>query len=131
MQNPLLGVRVLIVEDEMLIVMLMEDMLADLGATAVAHASNVAEGLVLAERDDFDVAILDLNLDGSKVFPVAEVLKVKGAPFVFASGYGAGGVPPEFAEYPVIAKPYQIEQLSAGLEKALSIRKARCKSSHS
>ncbi len=117
------GLRVLIIEDEALIVMLLEDMLSDLGAVAAGQASTVAEGVSLAARGDFDIAILDLNLGGMKVFPVAEALKSRGLPFVFASGYGASGVPAAFGSQPVVAKPYQIEDLAAALSKALSAKR--------
>jgi CheY-like chemotaxis protein len=74
----------------------------------------------LVERGGFDAAILDLNVAGQKVFPVAEQLAARGVPFLFASGYGASGVTPEFAARPVVAKPYQIDELSSALGRALS-----------
>ena len=77
------GKRVLIVEDEMLIVMALEDMLTDLGAIPVAQACSVSEGLALVEKGQFDVAILDINLRGTKVFPVAEALEASGKPYIF------------------------------------------------
>jgi CheY-like chemotaxis protein len=114
------GRRVLIVEDEALILFMLEDMLSDLGAEVAAQATTVPQGMALATRGGFDVAILDLNLGGMKVFPVAEVLRTQGLPFVFASGYGASGVPAEFAGHPVVAKPYQIGDLAAALSRALA-----------
>jgi CheY-like chemotaxis protein len=114
------GLRVLVVEDEALIVMMLEDMLTDLGATLAGHAGTVSEGMSLVERGGFDAAILDLNVAGQKVFPVAEQLAARGVPFLFASGYGASGVTPEFAARPVVAKPYQIDELSSALGRALS-----------
>ena len=103
--------------------MLVEDMLADLGAFAAAHAGSVEEGISAAKRDGLDIAILDMNLGGAKVFPVAEILRAQGTPFVFASGYGAGGVPPEFSGYPIVAKPFAIEELARALTTALSVQR--------
>ncbi len=117
------GLRIFVVEDEQLIVMLLEDMLADLGATMAAQAGYLSEALKVAEVGNFDVAILDLNLGGTKVFPVAEALAVKGKPFVFASGYGATGIPAEFSAHPVVAKPYQLEEIAAALEKICPVKR--------
>jgi CheY-like chemotaxis protein len=105
--NELRGLRVLVVEDESLIAMLIEDALADLGCTLVAVASSLKDALDKAAALDFDIAILDVNLNGSPVFPVAELLAAKGVPFIFSTGYGAAGVPEEFASAPVLSKPFE------------------------
>lgn len=114
------GARVLIVEDEVLIFLTLEDMLSDLGATVAAHATTVPEGVALVDRGGFDVAILDVNLGGTKVFPVAKALIGRGVPFLFASGYGSVVLEGEFAGYACVAKPYQVADISDALAKALS-----------
>ncbi|WP_457939769.1 response regulator [Mesorhizobium sp. 10J20-29] len=114
------GLRVLVVEDEPLIAMLLEDMLIELGAIASEYASNVADGTSIVERGGIDIAILDLNLDGTPVFPIAKLLRSRGLPFTFASGYGVAGLPSEFEGYPCVAKPYQMEEIAAALIQALS-----------
>ena len=113
------GIRVLIVEDEMLIVMALEDMLTDLGAIPVAQACSVSEGLALVEKGGFDVAILDINLRGTKVFPVAEAMEASGKPYIFASGYGESEILPEFAGHPILVKPYQADRLVSALKTVL------------
>lgn len=115
----LAGMRVLLVEDESLVAMLVEDMLADLGCTVAAHAGSLPEALEEARAGGFEVALLDVSLDGKKVFPVAEALSVQGIPFAFASGYGRAGLPEAFRTRPVVPKPFQIEELSAALTAAL------------
>ncbi len=106
--EPLSGVRVLLVEDEALVAMLVEDMLADQGCDVVATAPRLAEALARVGEAtlEFDVAILDLNLAGESTFPVAAALAARGVPFAFATGYGAGGLPPEWRDRPTLQKPF-------------------------
>ncbi|WP_322867950.1 response regulator [Aquicoccus sp. G2-2] len=120
MSQSIRGSKVLVVEDEVLIFMMLEDMLSDLGATVAGHATGVAEGVSLVERGGFDVAILDLNLNGTKVFPVAEALQTRGLPFLFTSGYGSAALDGRFADQTCIDKPYQVADISRALSKALS-----------
>ena len=82
------GKRVLVVEDELMIRMLLQDMLADLGYTLAGEAGRIDEALALAKQGEFDVAILDVNLNGQPISPVVEMLIERGLPFVFATGYG-------------------------------------------
>jgi CheY-like chemotaxis protein len=98
--------RVLVVEDEMLIGMLLEDMLADIGHEVVAVVSRLKDALVAAEKETFDLAILDVHLHGEAVFPVAETLATRGIPFVFATGYGERGLPETYRDRPVLQKPF-------------------------
>lgn len=98
----------LLVEDEALVAMLVEDMLADEGCEVAAIASRVSEA-VAAARDhsiQMDLAILDVNLAGEPVFAVAEALAERGVPFAFATGYGAGGLPDEWKSRPTLQKPF-------------------------
>jgi len=116
------GVRMLVVEDEALIAMLVEDMLSDLGCTEVDIAGTVEQGLRMAApgKARIDAAILDVNVAGDKVFPIAEALEAQGIPFVFATGYGTAGVDPRFVDRPVIAKPFRLDALEKSLATALA-----------
>lgn len=107
--------RVLVVEDEYLIRMLMEDMLADLGYDLAAAVGTIAEASAHAANGAFDIAVLDVNLDGQEIFPVAEILAERGLPFVFVTGYGEGSLPERFRGRPALQKPFQSDQLKAAL----------------
>ena len=107
--------RVLVVEDEYLIRMLLEDMLADLGYEIAGAVGSIAEASKHAADAEFDVAILDVNLDGEEVFPVAEILAQRGLPFVFVTGYGEGSLPDSYRGRPALQKPFQAEQLRTTL----------------
>ena len=113
------GVRVLLVEDEAIIAMTAEDMLDELGCVTAATASSLAEALAAAEREAFDVALLDINLNGQQSLPVAARLRTAGTPFVFTTGYGAAGCGAEFADVPLVTKPYQIGDLETAIRAAL------------
>lgn len=117
------GVRVLLVEDESLIAMSVEDMLYDLGCSLAATAASVDEALEKVGEGGFDFALLDINLRGREVFPVADLLAERGVPFAFASGYGAAGLPPAFRDRAVVSKPFKMNDLSVALSAALD-RKA-------
>lgn len=107
--------RVLVVEDEYLIRMLLEDMLADLGYAVAAAVGSIAEARAHAASGDFDAAILDVNLDGQEIFPVADLLAERSLPFVFVTGYGERSLPERYRERPALQKPFQAEQLDAAL----------------
>ena len=89
--------RILVVEDEYLIRMLLEDMLADLGYDVAAAVGTIAEASDLAAKGDFNVAVLDVNLDGKEIYPVADILAKRGLPFVFVTGYGERSLPDPIA----------------------------------
>lgn len=112
--------RVLIVEDEAFVVMLIEDMLAELGFEIAGIASRVAAALPLVATLDFDLAILDVNLNGEMSFPVADAIAGKGVPYLFATGYGRPAIAAEHAHRPVIKKPFSIQDLGSAIKAALS-----------
>ena len=107
MNNKLDGLKVLVVEDEMMVSMLIEDMLGDLGCTVVGPASRLEEALKLAREADLDCAVLDVNLGGQPIFPLADLLREKGAPFAFATGYGDAGLRDVDRGSPVLQKPFR------------------------
>jgi CheY-like chemotaxis protein len=107
---------ILLVEDDNLVAMLAEDMLVELGYELHGNPRNVAEALLAVKRGGFDAAMLDVNLAGEKVFPVADALAASGIPFIFSTGYGEQSVPTPYGDRPVAAKPYTID----GLEQALA-----------
>lgn len=107
--------RVLVVEDEIMIRMLLEDMLADLGYGVAGSAGGLAEAIRLARDTEFDMAILDVNLNGDAVYPVADVLMERGLPFVFSTGYGERGLPEPYRDRPMLQKPFQMENLDQAL----------------
>jgi CheY-like chemotaxis protein len=101
------GLRVLVVEDEMMVSMLIEDMLGDLGCTVVGPASRLDEAIALVNGSELDCAVLDVNLGGQPIFPLADILRAKGAPFAFATGYGDAGLREEDRGSPVLQKPFR------------------------
>ena len=110
----------IVVEDEALVAMLLEDMLLDLGCTVVSVAGNIQDALANAADAIADGAVLDVNIAGEKVFPVADALARRGMPFVFATGYGPAGIDEQYPGAPVLAKPYSADALAKAL---LSFRK--------
>jgi DNA-binding response OmpR family regulator len=120
--SPLLGRRVLVVEDEMMIAMLVEDMLAELGCVAVgpAHALDVALNLARTEQG-LDAALLDVNLGGQPVYEVADALREKGVPAIFSTGYGDAGLREVDRGALVLQKPFRAGDLAAALNAALGV----------
>ena len=114
------GPKVLIVEDEYLIRMLLEDMLDELGFQVAAAVGSIAEAKQHADGGNFQAAILDVNVDGQEIFPVADVLAERGLPFVFVTGYGENSLPERFRGRPALQKPFQVDRLKATLDKLLS-----------
>jgi CheY-like chemotaxis protein len=109
------GRRVLVVEDESMIRMLLDGMLADIGYTMTAEAGALDEALALAKHEEFDVAILDVNLHSEPITPVAEILTQRGLPFVFATGADLRGVPQAYRGHPILQKPFRVEALERAL----------------
>jgi CheY-like chemotaxis protein len=112
------GRKVLIVEDEMMVVLYLEDVLQSLGHTVAATAGRLDQAVELAQTADVDFAMLDLNLAGARTYPVAEALRQRAIPFAFATGYGAGGIAAEYADVPTLTKPFRIEDIASLLDRS-------------
>lgn len=111
---------VLLIEDEALIRMMLVEMIEEVGHSVVAEAGDVTKGAVLATDVDFDLAILDINIAGDTIEPIASAIAARGKPFLFLSGYEASGVPDAFRGAPVVRKPCLVTELQAAIETALS-----------
>lgn len=122
MTQPLNGRRVLVVEDESLVAMLLQTILEDMECVPIGPASNIDEGEAMArDTEELDAALLDVNVAGRQVFPVAEVLKARGVPFVFSTGYGEGGLPEEWRGAVTIQKPFTEATIRDALMKAMGV----------
>jgi len=113
----LAGRRVLVVEDELMIAMLVESALEDEACTIVGPYGRVSEALEAASSEDLDLAVLDVNLAGEMVFPVAEMLAKRGVPFLLLSGYGEMALPKDRVDWPICAKPFKIDDLMSVLSR--------------
>jgi CheY-like chemotaxis protein len=109
------SLKVFLIEDEAMIRMMEVDMLEELGHYIAAEAGHLDKAIELARSTDFDLAILDVNLDGKNITPVAELIHARGLPIIFATGYGAAGVPEEFRDRPTLQKPFELQALHAAL----------------
>jgi CheY-like chemotaxis protein len=107
--------RILVVEDEYLIRMLLEDMLTDIGYTIAAAVGTIAEASKVAASEKFDLAILDVNVDGTEIYPVADILMERQVPFVFVTGYGERSLPEPYRNRPTLQKPFQADDLKKKL----------------
>lgn len=114
------GARVLIVEDEELISMMLSDMLETLGATAIGPFASLREAEPVAAAGAFDVAILDVHVGGQEVFPLADRLRAAGMPYVIASGSAGDTLPPAHRDAVQLPKPYALPALEAALNAALA-----------
>ena len=122
MSQAFAGRRVLVVEDESLVAMLLETILEDMGCVPVGPASTVDEGLqMVTDGDQIDAALLDVNVAGRQVFPIAEALKARGVPFVFSTGYGEGGLPDEWRGLPTLQKPFTEAAVRDALMNAMGL----------
>lgn len=111
--------RVLVVEDEPLVAMMLEEMLLEIGMEAVGPAATLEDALALARDVDVDLAILDLKLAGQRTYPVARVLRERKIPYIFATGYGPGELDEDFRSDPTLAKPFDQQSLEIALSKVL------------
>jgi CheY-like chemotaxis protein len=113
------AMRMFLVEDEALILMMTTDMVESLGHTVVAKASSLEQAMGPAQSADFDLAILDVNIAGENVGPIADIIAGRGLPFVFVTGYAENALPAAFRARPYLQKPYQAENLQAAIEAAV------------
>jgi CheY-like chemotaxis protein len=113
------GGSVFLVEDEVMIRMMVADMLEELGYRVVAEAGDINEAIRLLQSTDFDFAILDVNVNGKVISPVADLIKARNRPFIFATGYGSSGLPEEYRDRPALQKPFQIETLARVIDNTL------------
>jgi CheY-like chemotaxis protein len=120
--DDLTGRRILVVEDEAAISMLLEDMLLDFGCEIVGPAARLANALELVRDQSFDMAILDVNLAGEPIYAVAEALVARQVPFVFSTGYGSAGIKEPFRDRPVVQKPFSQQDLKRTLVEAMPPR---------
>jgi CheY-like chemotaxis protein len=112
------SLSVLLIEDEAMIAMLLEDMLADLGHQVAATAGRVDHAMRLSNELPIDLAIIDVNLNGEQTYPLATLLASRQIPFVFATGYGADGLQEEWRNIPVLQKPFQLIELAEAIVRA-------------
>lgn len=112
--------RVLVVEDEALVAMLIEDMLTELGHEVLGPAMRLESALKMARDETFDLALLDVNLANEQSFPVARLLQERGIPFVFATGYGLRGLEDRFQEIMTLQKPFESDQLADAISFVLA-----------
>jgi DNA-binding NtrC family response regulator len=114
------GASIFLVEDEGLIRLMLADMVEELGHRLVAEAANIQDAQVLAETAIFDLAILDVNLAGSTVTPVAKIIDSRGLPLLFITGYGSGGRPETFRKRPALQKPFSVSKLGETINAILA-----------
>ncbi len=111
----LIAPRVLVVEDEMTVAMLIEDMVGELAYEVAAVVTRLEDAMRLLDTDTFDLAMLDVHLNGKTVFPFAAALEEREIPFLFATAYGPRGIPPEFQSHMVLQKPFGPVELRRAL----------------
>lgn len=109
--------RILVVEDEVLVGMMIEQMLHELGHQLAALSTHLDEALRLAATATFDVALLDINLNGRQSFPVADAIRARGLPFLFATGYGSRILGAAYRDAPVLQKPFSRDELRRALDR--------------
>jgi len=115
MARSLEGIRVLVVEDDYLIAQLLDEMLRSTGCVVLGPLARLADALGAAKGETCDAAVLDVNLRGERVYPVAEILSGRNVPFVFVTGYADDALPREYAELPRLGKPFKAQQLIRAL----------------
>ena len=115
----LVGLRVLVIEDESMVAMLIQDTLAEIGCEVIGIASRFNEAVEKAKSLAFDIAILDINLNGRHTFTIADLLAERGVAFTVATGYGATGLPASLQRVPILEKPFRKRDLERALRAAL------------
>jgi CheY-like chemotaxis protein len=119
MDKLLSGRSILVIEDEMLILMMIEDMLADLGCESVATASKIDQAITLIDGHVYDAAMLDLNLNGMESYPIADALIARDVPYFFSTGNSLANVKDGYKDHDVLKKPFTFQQLSNMLSRSL------------
>jgi len=119
--DPLLGRRILIVEDDPFIALALEETLVEFGLVVVGAARSVREALMLARDCSFDLALLDVNIGHETIDPVADAIAARGLPFVFTTGYGRAGLPEAHLERAIVEKPFYVEEILRALRDELVI----------
>jgi DNA-binding response OmpR family regulator len=119
MTGVLEGVRVLVVEDEYFVAILIEEILESAGCTVRGPIPRLPEALDAVDHQDYDAAVLDVNLAGERINPVADALSERHVPFLFVTGYGANALPSEYAERPCVQKPFRMGELLSALSNML------------
>jgi CheY-like chemotaxis protein len=115
------GLRILVVEDDYLISLLLDDMLTSAGCVVVGPLPRLTDALEASAKVSCDAAVLDVNLGGERVYPVAKILAERHVPFVFVTGYSGDALPREYAEQPRIAKPFRAAQLLGALSNLIAM----------
>jgi DNA-binding response OmpR family regulator len=109
------SLRILLVEDEMMVALHLESIVAEFGHEVVGPVSRLEAALETARHEALDMAILDVNLDGVEVYPVADALTARGIPCLFTTGYGTGGVRAAYRDHRILQKPYRADDLAAAI----------------
>lgn len=115
-EAPLRGLRILVVEDQAPIALQVEDMLVESECEVVGPASRVEQALKLLEEQAVDAAVLDLNIAGEMVYPVAEVMDTRGLPYVFATGCDPSDLAGPYKQKPVLQKPFSRRTLLEAMQ---------------
>jgi CheY-like chemotaxis protein len=118
--DPLLGGRVLLVEDDPYILLALEEMLTDFGLVVAASARTLPQALRLATTVAFDIALLDVNIGQDRIDPIADVIFARDIPFIFTTGYGRAGLPEAYPEQAIVEKPFYVEEILRALREALT-----------
>ncbi|WP_277183210.1 response regulator [Caballeronia sp. BR00000012568055] len=120
----LTGIRVLLVEDDDMVASLMSDLLDVLGCEVAGTVSRLSDAIHAAQTAAIDIAILDVNLEGRPVYPVADALIARHIPAIFCTGYGRAGIDTKYQSMPVLTKPFDLSTLEQTLVSAIASRRA-------
>jgi two-component sensor histidine kinase/PAS domain-containing protein len=120
MNSALAGRRILVVEDEAIVAWALEDMLSELGCTVVGPAARVSQALIIVENEPIDAAVLDVNLNGEKCYPIADALRTLGVPFLFSTAYNRDSLQKKYLSSPMLQKPFERSTLGNALEDLLT-----------
>lgn len=118
--DPLLGRRVLIVEDDPFITLALEETLTDFGLIVAGSARSVPQAIRLAQTVAFDLALLDVNIGQDRIDPVADIIAARGIPFVFTTGCGRAGLPEGYLQQAIVEKPFYVEEILRTLREELA-----------